>query len=236
LGNIRKEKKLNIMTLLAILICLYSYAQKSDFIVTTSQDTIYVDKIKLTDFEVKTKTADKKKKYKTDEVISYYKSKENIYYERIPLENKEVKVPDKYDYYRNENSYLEEYKKAIKYKFIQRLTVGKIKLFSEDLYEGGVGIPGQFGYIAPQKNKNYYISLYDSKLELINNSAEFKIFDFSNSLEFNKEFYEILKIYLYGNNEINLKLDNLFISKAIAKEKQIIDLINEYNTWAKSNK
>ena len=225
LGNIIKGKKLNIITLLVILICSYCNAQKSDFIVTTSQDTIYVDKINLTDFEVKTKTDDKKKKYKTDEVISYYKSKENIYYERIPLEKKEVKEPDKYDYYRNENSYLEDYKKAIKYKFIQRLTVGKIKLFAEDFYQGGVGIPGQFGYIAPQKNKNYYISLYDSKLELIHNNVEF-----------NKEFYEILKIYLYGNNEINLKLDNLFISKAIAKEKQIIDLINEYNTWAKSNK
>ena len=46
----------------------------------------------------------------------------------------------------------------------------------------------------------------------------------------------MLKIYLYGNIEIEKKLDNLFLSKPTAKEKQIIDLINEYNIWVKSNK
>lgn len=59
------------MALITILICSYCNAQTSDFIVTTSQDTIYVDKINLTDFEVKTKTADKKKKYQVDDIISY---------------------------------------------------------------------------------------------------------------------------------------------------------------------
>ena len=243
LGNITKGKKLNIMTLLAILICSYCNAQKSDFIVTTSQDTIYVDKINLTDFEVKTKTADKKKKYEIDEVISYYKSKENKYYERIQLEKKEVKEPDKYDYRRNETLYLEKYENPKKYEFFQRLTVGKVKLFVEVIKKGNVGItgqqigtPGQFGNIAPYEDKKYYISIYDSKLELINNSSKFKIFDFSKGLELTEEVYEILKIYLYNNKEINDKLDNLFRSKPIAKEKQIIDLINEYNIMAKSNK
>jgi hypothetical protein len=64
-----KEKALNKLTLLAILVCSYCNAQTSDFIVSASQDTIYVDKINVTDFEVKTKTGDQKKKYKTDEII-----------------------------------------------------------------------------------------------------------------------------------------------------------------------
>jgi hypothetical protein len=48
--------------------------------------------------------------------------------------------------------------------------------------------------------------------------------------------YEVLKLYLYGNEDIAVKLDNLFNSKPIAKEKQIIELIDEYNLWVKSNK
>jgi hypothetical protein len=234
-----KEKALYKMTLIAILIGSYCNAQTSDFIVSASQDTIYVDKINVTDFEVKTKTSDKKKKYNIDEIISYYISEENKHYERIAPEKKEVKEPDKYDR-RNENLYSEEYESRIKYKFIQRLTEGKIKLFAE-VFRGAspvTGAPGQPGFIpsAPNENKIYYISIYDSRLELIKNKAGLKIFDFSKGLELNKEVYEILKIYLYGNNEINVKLNNLFISKPIAKEKQIIDLINEYNIWAKSTR
>ncbi len=247
------------MVLIAILICSYCNAQTSDFIVTTSQDTIYVDMINLTDFEVKTKTADKKKKYPVDDIISYYISKENKHYERITLEKKVLKAPDKYDYKRNEDLYLEDYKNTIKYKFIQRLTVGKVKLFTEVIVDGGIGSPGQPGAIsirssgyaaptssispalpgtmgAPHKTEIYYISIYDSKLELINDKAKFKLFDFSKGLELNEEVYEILKIYLYGNNDINTKLNQLFMSKPKAKEKQIIDLINEYNAWVKSIK
>jgi ABC-type antimicrobial peptide transport system permease subunit len=235
-----KEKALNKITLLAILICSYCNAQTSDFIVSASRDTIYVDKINVTNFEVKTKTGDKKKKYNIDEIISYYISKENKHYERISPEKKEPKEADKYDYRRNENLYSDEYESRIKYKFLQRLTVGKVKLFAE-VYRGaspGTGSPGQAGFVpaAPYENKIYYISIYDSRLELIKNKAGLKIFDFSKGLELNKEVFEILKIYLYGNNEINVKLNNLFISKPIAKEKQIIDLINEYNIWARSNR
>ena len=56
-----KEKTLNKIILMTIMICSYCNAQTSDFIVTTSNDTIYVDKITLTDFEIKTKKAKKKK-------------------------------------------------------------------------------------------------------------------------------------------------------------------------------
>lgn len=50
-----KQITLNRITILALFICSYGNAQKSDFIVTTAQDTIYVDKITLTNFEVKIK-------------------------------------------------------------------------------------------------------------------------------------------------------------------------------------
>ena len=70
------------------MICSYCNAQTSDFIVTTSNDTIYVDKITLTDFEIKTKKAKKKKKYNLDIINSFYLSKEKKYFERILLEKK----------------------------------------------------------------------------------------------------------------------------------------------------
>jgi hypothetical protein len=243
-------KILNKITLIAMFICACCHGQTSDYIVSASQDTIYVDKISLTDFEVKTKTADKKKKYAIDEITSYYISKENKHYERVPLEKKVLKDPDKYDYKRNENISFEEYANRKKYKFIQRLTTGKVKLFREDVRESspGMGSPGQPGFTpsTPSDSKIYYISIYDSKLEVIKSKeelslfnvskgSELKLFNNSSGFELNKEVYDILKIYLYGNNEINVKLDHLFLSKPIAKEKQIVDLINEYNKWARLN-
>lgn len=226
------------IVLITLLLYLNSTAQKSDFIVTTSFDTIYVDKINLTDFKVKTMTSHKKKNYNIDEIISYFDFLENKYFERITnqIEKKEFKESDRYDYKRMENLHIEQYKNSIKYKYIQRLTVGKIKLLVDVIFEDGGAIAGQLGYMPSKKNKTYYIAINDSKLELINNSADFKLFDFNKGLELNNEVYQILKIYLYGNKEINLKLDYLFASKPIAKEIQIIDLINEYNSWAKSNK
>ncbi len=230
------------IVVITLLMFLKINAQKSDFIVTASFDTIYVDKINLTDFKVKTKTGDKKKNYNNDEIISYYNSLENMYYERITnqIEKKEFKESDRYDYKRMENLHIEEYENRLKYKFIQRLTEGKIKLFCEVSKQTflGTGIPGGPNYspASHYENKVYYISIYDSKLELINNKAELKLFNNSVDLELNKEVYEILKIYLYENNEISIKLDNLFKEKPIAKERQIVDLVNDYNIWVKSNK
>jgi hypothetical protein len=222
-----KEKTLNKTALIIILICSYCNAQTSDFIVTTSKDTIYVDKINLTDFEVKTKKAGKKKNYNFDLINSYYLSNEKKYYERILLEKKELKDIDKYDFRRNENLYLEEYKNRIKYKFIERLTVGKVKLFSEVLIEPAVGSPNQPSFIAAQKNEIYYISIYDSKLELIKTSGKLKL---------TKDIYELFKVYLNGDDEISKKLDQLLLLNPKADKEQIINLVNEYNSRIDSNK
>ena len=216
---------LNKLIFPTVLICFYCNAQTSDFIVTTSRDTINVDKISLTDFEVKTKSAGKKKNYKIEEIASYYVFKENKYYERTPVEKKERREPDKYDYRRNEDIHLEEYQNRIKYRFLHRLTAGKVKLFTEFIYEMGVGAPSQPGYIAPGKKDIYYISILDSKLELLS--------DFG-PLRLDENVMEILKTYLYGNNEITKKIDRLSL-KGTTGEREIVELINEYNRWANLN-
>jgi hypothetical protein len=193
-----KQKTLNKITTIALLICSYGHAQKSDFIVTTAQDTIYVDKITVSDFEIKIKKYDEKKKYKVDEIISYYIAKKKEYYIRIPIEKKEVKAPDKHDYKRNENFYLEKYENLKQYKFIQRLTEGKIKLFceveSDYVYNELGNAYGSDFY--NHENRTYYISIYDSKLEIIKNKPILEFFDFSKGIELNEAVYEILKIYL----------------------------------------
>jgi len=237
-----KNMKLKYLTLIILLMYLKNYSQSSDFIVTSAYDTIYVDRIDLTDYKVKTKKANQKKKYNIEEIISYYISKENKYYERITnqLEKEEQKELDRYDYRRIENLHIEEYENRIKYKFIQRLTNGKVKLFCEETKQTfvGSGMPNGPNYIPTShyESKSYYISIYDSKVELINYKPKLSLFKNSLDLELNEEVFEILKMYLYGNSEITNKLNNLFITKPVANEKQIIDLINEYNIWVKTNK
>jgi hypothetical protein len=216
----------NYLILILSLWYVNSTAQKADFIVTTTFDTIHVDKITLTDFKIKTKTAEKKKSYQMEEVISYYVSDENIHYERVlnPSEKKELPKVDRYDYKRLESLHVEEYKNRIKYKFFQRLTDGKVKLFCEVLKEAYYDLPSQPTAFIAEK-KVYYIAIYDAKLELIKFQGEF---------ELNDELYEILKEYLHGNDKIQSKLESLHDAVPRAKEKQIIALINAYNSWVKS--
>lgn len=239
-------KKITLHYFIVFALFIYSNcnAQTSNFIVTTSQDTIYVDEINLTDFQVKTKIGDKKKKYKIDEISSYYLSKKNEHYERVIFTKSVVKKPDRYDYRRNEDFYIEDYDNRIKYNFFQRLTDGKVKLFTEGsantVLNSSPKSPGYMTNTFTSDDIKYYIGIDNSKLELLNEDNNLKLpdFDLTNydgKLKLTKKVYEILKIYLYSNIEIEKKLNNLFLSKPKAKEKQIIDLINEYNIWVKSN-
>ena len=234
--------KLNYFILIALLLYFKNYSQKSNFMVTTSSDTIYVDNITVTDFKIITKTAHKKKTYAVDNIISYYLSEEDKYYVRImnQIEKKERTDADRYDYKRMENLYIEEYNNRVKYKFIQRLTHGKVKLFSEavTVVSGGLGMAGSATYFsANQSAENiYYISIYDSKVELINYEPDFIIFENRKKLKLCKGLYEILVLYLLGNNEITKRLDALYLSKPKATEEQILNLIHDYNNWAASNK
>ncbi|NMH29465.1 hypothetical protein [Flavobacterium silvaticum] len=210
------------ITLSALLVFSFCKAQRSDFIVTTSHDTIYVDKTDLTDFEFKTETAGKKKRYSFDEVINYYISSEDKHYERIPLEKKEPKPVDRYDYKANDDSYVTDYDSRKKYKYLQRLTVGKVKLFTEVVMEGTliVGIGGASSGVAARKNEIFYISVYDSKPELLSDYGKLKL---------TKEVAELLKVYLYGDDQTKNRLDQLLSAKPVAGQDQIVKLINEYN-------
>ena len=221
---------INYLIVIVSLLCLSSAAQKSDFIVTSTYDTIYVDKITLTDFKVKTKTAEKRKNYSVEDVISYYVSEENKHFERVlnRSEKKVFKDADRYDYKRIEGLHIEDYENRIKYKFFQRLTDGKVKLFCEILEEGGTvttGLPYSSGVLIYETNV-YYLSISNTKLERIKYSGKF---------ELNDEVYDILKVYLHGNDKIQSKLESLRDAVPPANEKQIIALINAYNVWIKSN-
>ncbi len=240
-NNIMKDKTLNTIISLLIFLSSYCNAQTSDFIVTKSLDTIYVDRISLTDSKVKTETNGKKVKYNIDEIISYYIFKENKYYERVKnpsIDKIKAKQISRYDYRELERIHLDDYEKRIEYKFFHRLTNGKVKLFTEGLVYTFTPSPGNRPVGPPDilNNKSYYISIYDSKLELIDYKADLEFFNNQGKLKLTKDVYELLKVYLYGNVEIENKLDQLFLLKPVAKEEQIIDLINEYNIWADTKK
>ena len=190
----------------------YSIAQKTDFIVKSNNDTIYVDKINLKFDFIKVKVNGENKKYGFTEIKSFYDSKKKFHYEKAP-------------------SPFEIHKEYTDGKFfLHRLTNGKVKLFNYYVKGQSIGniptsIPGLSVSFNNSKDSNY-IAINDSKLELINSNRNLKL---------TKEVYEILKAYLYGNNEIENRLDKLFLSNPIAKEESIIDLVNEYNIWVKSN-
>ena len=225
-----KHKMLNKITLLAVLLCFYCNAQKSDFIVTKSFDTISVEKVSVTDQEVKAVINGKKNKYTTEEIMSYYISKENKHYERVknPQADKlKAKQIDRYDYRAIETAHIDDYEKRIEYKFFHRLTVGKVKLFKKAVPLPASAYRHQGNFSSSYEDVTYYISIYDSKLELIDQKQE---------LELTTELYDLLKIYLYGYDEIDTKLEKLVLSKPKANEEQLIDLINEYNRWVETKK
>ena len=185
----------------------YSIAQKTDFIVNSNDDTIYVDKINLKFDLIKIKNNGKSKKYDFAEIKSFYDSKKKLNYE---------KVSSPFDIHKQYTG--GEF-------FIIRLTEGKVKLFEHQgtsYYDSEMSGAG----VAMGKGISYYIAIYDAKPELIYNNYGLKL---------KKNVYELLKIYLSGNTEIEKRLDKLFLSKPITKEEQIVKLINDYNIWVKLN-
>jgi hypothetical protein len=117
--------------------------------------------------------------------------------------------------------------------FLIRLTHGKVKLYLNDgisyasSYNSLSGLqtaPGLPGIIS-SRNSTYYIAIYDAKPELISEDEPLKL---------TSEVYEILKVYLYGNSEIEKKLEQLSNEKPLVKKEKIINIINEYNAWVKS--
>jgi hypothetical protein len=90
--------KINHFILISSLASFNFYGQKSDYVVTKSLDTIYVDGISITDFKVKTKLANVKKQYAIDEIKSYFIAADQKHFERVDntFEKKEATKIDKY--------------------------------------------------------------------------------------------------------------------------------------------
>lgn len=215
-------------TLLALAGSYYCNAQYSDFVVTKTNDTIYVDKVSTSDTKVTFKKDGKKEKLDIAEVNSYYDKDKNSHFERVknPMIDKiNTKETNRYDYREQERQHVDDYEKSIPYKFLQRLTSGKVKLFTSGINTVMGGGPGTMA--TPYSNKQYYIAIYDSKLEPLKTNGDLRLTD---------DVYEVLKIYLHGNDQILKQLDKLYMSKPKADEKQIAELINAYNLWVKSSK
>lgn len=207
-------------TLIALFISASCKAQITNYIVTNALDTIRVDKITVTDSKIKTMKSGKKEKYEVDQIISFYDLGENSHFERVKnpkIDKLSAKQTDRYDYRELERQHLDDYEKTLTNKFFKRLTTGKVKLFTNGSIRHFVTSSPSASYAistTSSNNKSYYISIYDSKPELIKDNEY---------LELNEELYELLKVYLYGNDEISKRLDKLFLSKPVAKEQQVVD-------------
>ncbi len=210
-------------TAIALSLCNPAHAQQRPYVVTALRDTVYVDKISLTDEKVKTRTGGVKKTYDVAEITAFYDSGEHKNYERIPNpEFGKTKAPesDRYDYRQQERSHIDAYNSRIRYKFVHRLTDGKVKLFKEGkayytMDPQGVAAPGY-------DNTTYYIAIPDARPERIDHEGE---------LELTASVYTVLRMYLHGNNDIRQRLDQLYASRPKATQAQIVALIGDYNEW-----
>lgn len=195
--------------------CYTATAQRSYFIVKKTGDTVYVEKVTLKYDVIKVKNYSEKTKYTYDEITSFYDYDKKYHYEKVKFPYKKT---------------LEESRSEF---FLIRLTNGKVKLYLNDgisyasSYNSLSGLqtaPGLPGIIS-SRNSTYYIAIYDAKPELISEDEPLKL---------TSEVYEILKVYLYGNSEIEKKLEQLSNEKPLVKKEKIINIINEYNAWVKS--
>jgi len=232
------RQKLTILIILFLSFRLFSQSNEiRDFIVTSAGDTIYVDKIKKKNDKIIVKKDKKKTKYSAEKIQSYYLSKKNEYYEKVisPFvvkDNSYDSKSDRYDYRKREMSFLKEKvdNNRVNYTFLQRLTNGKVKLFSYTIKQaGGVITPSNPIPTPGNSDTSYYIAVYDSKPERI----ELDSF-FGNKLKY--EAYSVLRLYLNENKEILSKLDSLYQSKHKGMIKRILEIINEYNRWLELKK
>lgn len=196
------------LVVVILLICYNSYSQESSYVVTKLEDTIYVEKINIKAKQIKvTLENGEKKKFTYEEIKSLYNSKEKVHFQKI---EPAVDTNTKY---------------SGKVFFAKRLTEGKVKIFNaiigHNIHYGGS--------IYGNNYSSFYIGIYDAKLELINNEWDLKL---------TKDVYKLLKLYLHSNEVIQKKLDDLFFLNEEDNEMQskIIDLVNEYNKWASSEK
>ena len=181
-------------------------AQKTSYVVTTTNDTVFVDKVSILNNKVKTVLEKNRKTYTYDQLIGIYDFKKEQHFEKISPAFVEYKGI-------SGNTF-----------FAERLTKGKVKIYKHLTNQGRYLPIGNQGGMAFSRNSffSYYIGIEGSRPELL----------CYNELQLAKEEYKILKLYLHSNDNFQKELENLFFAEKKEKENSVIELVNNYNQWA----
>jgi hypothetical protein len=214
-------KKLTIIFL--TLYCLKSFSQNSSYAITSSNDTIYVDKFNILNKKIKLTVKGIKKEYNYEDLVIIYDFKNKRFLEKIS--------PAFFEYKQLSGNVF----------FAERLTEGKVKIYRHLTNEAHIPIntvSGNTNYGTNSGNTNngnnigsssfnsYFIGLSGSKPEFL----------CYYELQMSKNEYKLLKLYLHSNDNIQKEIEDLFFSEIDKKEKSVIELVNKYNLWASTKK
>lgn len=160
LANIMKKQILNNTIILLIFICVKSFSQNSSYVVTSSNDTIYVDKFNILNKKIKLQFNGDKKEYNYDELKGIYDSKKKRFLEKISPLFVEYKGP-------TGNTF-----------FAERLTKGKVKIYKYLTNEAHIPINGVGGsnsfyiyYICIEYSRPEFLCYYEMQMS----KEEYKI-------------------------------------------------------------
>jgi hypothetical protein len=181
-------------------------AQKSSYVVTSTNDTVFVDKVNILNNKVKVVVDKNRSTYSYDQVMATFDFKKEKHFEKI-------------------SPAFVEYKRITGNTFFaERLTVGKVRIYKY-LTNQGRSLPiGNQGSMTVANNSfyTYFIGIEGSRPELL----------CYNELQLTKDDYKILKLYLHSNDNFKKELENLFFEEKKEKENSVIELVNNYNQWA----
>lgn len=146
LANIMKKLIYKNTIFILIFFCIKSYSQSSSYVITSSNDTIYVDKFNILNKKIKLQFNGDKKEYNYDELKGIYDSKKKRFLEKISPLFVEYKGP-------TGNTF-----------FAERLTKGKVKIYKYLTNESHVPINGVGG---SNSFYSYYIGIESSRPEFL---------------------------------------------------------------------
>jgi hypothetical protein len=205
-------KKLTIIFL--TLYCLKSFSQNSSYAITSSNDTIYVDKFNILNKKIKLTIKGIKTEYDYDELVTIYDFKNKRFLEKIS--------PIFFEFKQLSGNVF----------FAERLTEGKVKIYKYLTNEAHIPINAIAGSankgtnIGSNSFNSYFIGLDGTKPEFL----------CYYELQMSKNEYKLLKLYLHSNENIQKDIEELFFSEIEKKEKSVIELVNKYNLWALTRK
>lgn len=198
------------LIILSFLFFTNSYSQSASYIITSSNDSITIDKFRILSKKIKVRKGGSREKYTYNELIGIYDSDKDTHYEKISPSFVEYKDP-------SGNTF-----------FAERLTKGKVKIYKYLTNRSHAPISnGNGGFMGGSDSfYSYFIGIQDANPELLG----------YNEIEMTKNEYKILKLYLHSNSEIQKELENLFFSEEKEKEGSVLELVNKYNQWVELKK